>query len=119
VNGVLVWVGIGALGAVGAVLRVLGTQLVAARMRGSLPLGTLVVNVVGAFALGALVALDPGDDTRRLLGTGLLGAFTTFSAWMLETSTLAAAGRRRDAVALVVGSLALGLAAVSLGRAIS
>ena len=38
---------------------------------------------------------------------------------MLETSALAAAGRRRDAVALVVGSLALGLAAVSLGRAIA
>jgi CrcB protein len=119
VSGVALWAGIGLLVAVGAVLRVLGTQFFAARLRGSLPLGTLVVNVVGAFALGALVALDPGDDTRRLLGTGLLGAFTTFSAWMPETSTYAAAGRRRAAVALVLGSLALGLIAVTLGRAIA
>ena len=80
------------------------------------PLGTLAVNLSGALLLGVLVGLGPADDTLRLLGTGLLGAYTTFSAWMLETERLATGGRRRPAAANIALSLALGLLAVWLGR---
>jgi CrcB protein len=71
------------------------------------PYGTLAVNVSGAFALGLL-----GDSF--ILGTGFVGAYTTFSTWMLETDRLP----RRAAVANIAGSLALGLAAAGLGIAL-
>jgi len=80
------------------------------------PLGTLAVNLSGALLLGVLVGLGAGGDTLRLLGTGLLGAYTTFSAWMLETERLVAGGRPRAAAANIAVSLALGLLAVWLGR---
>ena len=98
--------GIGALGGIGAVLRV----AVARRVGG--PKGTLVVNLTGAFALGVLVGAAVSDDAERLLATGLLGAYTTFSAWMLDTHRL---GRRAGAANVAV-SLALGLLAVWAGR---
>jgi fluoride exporter len=69
--------------------------------------GTLAVNVSGAFALGLL-----GESF--ILGTGFVGAYTTFSTWMLETDQLP----RRAAVSNLVGSLALGLAAAGLGIAL-
>lgn len=69
-----------------------------------LPYGTLLVNVTGAFALGVI-----GENL--ILGTGFVGAYTTFSTWMLETDQLS----RRAAVLNIAGSLALGLAAAQLG----
>ena len=63
-----------------------------------------------------LVGAAAGDDAPRLLAAGLLGAYTTFSTWMLETERLAAGGRRRAAAANIAVSLALGLLAVWLGR---
>ena len=113
---------VGLLGGVGSVARLLRDAAIsdrAARSKGggpSFPLGTLAVNLSGALLLGLLVGLAPGGDTVRLLGTGLLGAYTTFSTWMLETERLASGGRRRAAVANIAVSLALGLLAVWLGR---
>ena len=69
-----------------------------------MPYGTLVVNVTGAFALGLL-------GNNFVLGTGFVGAYTTFSTWMLESHGLS----RRAALANILGSLALGLAAAQLG----
>lgn len=103
--------GVGALGGVGALARFLLDGAVSDRMGGAFPWGTLAVNASGSFALGLL-----GGGT--LLGTGLLGAYTTFSTWMLETHRLAEEGRMRLAVVNVVGSLAVGLAAAALGRAL-
>jgi CrcB protein len=108
----------GALGALGAVLRVVGVARIGALAGGALYVGTLAINVAGAFALGVLVGLRPDDDVLRLLGTGLLGSFTTWSALTLEVHRLFGAGRRWPAVALLVGSLALGLAALAAGRAV-
>jgi fluoride exporter len=113
------WAGVALLGALGAVGRVVLSALIARRTAGALPVGTLAVNVAGALALGVLVGAEPSDDLRRLLGTGLLGAFTTFSTWMLEARLLFADGRRWRAAALVVGSLVLGLAAFAAGRALA
>ena len=103
------WVGIAALGGVGAIARFLLDGAVSARAGTRFPWGTLAVNVTGSFVLGAI-------GTSVLLGTGLAGAYTTFSTWMLETHRLAEDGRWRPAVFNVVGSLAAGLSAAWLGR---
>jgi CrcB protein len=113
---VAVWAGIAALGAVGAVLRVVLTSAVARRARGSLPIGTLAVNMAGALGLGLLVGLSPSSDVLRLVGTGLLASFTTFSTWMLEARRLAAEGRRGHTLALLLGSLVVGLVLYAAGH---
>jgi fluoride exporter len=113
------WAGVALLGALGAVGRVVLAAGIARRAAGGLPVGTLAVNLAGALALGLLVGAGPSDDVGRLLGTGLLGAFTTFSTWMLEARMLVAGGRRSRAAALVAGSLVLGLAAFAAGRALT
>jgi CrcB protein len=88
--------------------------------------GTLVVNVSGSFVLGLLFALlierAVGSATMRLaLTTGLLGAYTTFSTFSLETMRMFEEGATGSAFANIGLSLVLGLAAVwlgvSLGRA--
>ena len=104
--------GIGLLGGLGAVLRVVLAEAVDRRHATGLPLGILAVNVAGAFALGLLVGADVGPDALRLAGTGLLGAFTTFSTWMHDSRGL---GPRRGAANLAA-AMALGLAAAWLGH---
>jgi CrcB protein len=76
-------------GALGSVARY-GVGAVAARWFGAgLPWGTLAVNVIGGLAIGVLAARAEGNaDARLLLGVGLLGGFTTFSAFSLETVRL-------------------------------
>lgn len=82
--------------------------------------GTLVVNVSGSFVLGLLFALliekAAGSPTMRIaLTTGLLGAYTTFSTFSLETMRMFEEGATGAAVANIGLSLALGLGAVWLG----
>ena len=108
--------GIGVLGGIGAIARVLLDRAIMRRVRGGLPLGILAVNVSGALALGVLVGVAPGEDVVRLVGAGLLGAYTTFSTWMLDSELLAREGRRDLGALNLVATLALGLFAVWLGR---
>ena len=103
------WLGIAALGGVGATARFLLDGAVSSRAGTAFPWGTLAVNASGSFVLGVV-------GTNVVVGTGLLGAYTTFSTWMLETHRLAEDGRWRPAVLNVVGSLAVGLGAAWLGR---
>ena len=114
----LVWIGIGLLGGVGALARFALDALVSARARSGLPLGTLAVNVTGAFVLGLLVGLAVRGDALRLAGTGALGAYTTFSTWMLESHRLGEDGELALAALNIGLSLGAGLAAAELGRAI-
>lgn len=111
-----VWLGVAILGGCGALARFGLTLLVADRFHPHLPLGTMAVNVSGAFLLGLLVGLSPGHDVRLVLGAGALGSYTTFSTWMVETQRIEAAGKRRIAVTNVLLSIVLGLAAAYLGR---
>lgn len=115
---VLLWLGVVLAGGAGAVLRFLVDEAVRARVGGPFPSGILAVNVSGALVLGLLSGLALGDDTHLVLGVALVGSYTTFSTWMLDT--VAAASRRLVRVAVLnVGlSLALGLAAAALGRAL-
>jgi fluoride exporter len=113
-----VWAGVGILGGCGALARFGLTLLVADRLHPHLPLGTLAVNVSGAFLLGLLAGASVDGDARLLLGAGAIGAYTTFSTWMLETQRVDEAGRRRLAAVNLVLSITLGLGAVALGRAL-
>ena len=107
-------------GAVGAGMRYLAGQALAG---GRLPWGTLAVNLIGGLLMGllagALAKGVAGDPARLLIGVGVLGGFTTFSAFSLDIVTLIERGSLGlalgYAVASVVGSvlaLAAGLAAV-------
>lgn len=113
-----VWVGVALLGGCGALARFGLTLLVADRLHPHLPLGTLAVNVSGAFLLGLLAGTALDGDARLLLGLGALGSYTTFSTLMVETQRVGEAGRRKPAATNLVLSVALGLAAVALGRAL-
>ncbi len=115
---VLVWVGVAFLGGVGACARFLLDGTVASRSPFDFPLGTYVVNISGSFILGLLVGISPEGDAYLLAGTGTIGAYTTFSTWMLETHRLGEDTERRAMAANVVLSLAVGIGAAALGRAI-
>jgi CrcB protein len=108
--------GIALLGGVGAVGRFLLDGAVSARTGRRFPYGTLAVNLSGAFVLGLLTGAALGGDGLRLLGTGLLGAYTTFSTWALEAHRQAEDGRGRGAWANLGVSLVLGLAVAWAGH---
>jgi fluoride exporter len=107
-------------GAAGSMARY-GVGMATTRWLGmAAPWGTLAVNVLGGFAMGLLVARTQGDAARLLLGVGLLGGFTTFSAFSIETVRLME--QRLDWAALyVLASLVLSVGAcwsgLVLGRA--
>jgi CrcB protein len=104
-------------GAVGTGLR-LAVDLLLPHADDGFPVATLLVNVVGAFALGLLVAqLWPiaAPWLRAGLGAGLLGSFTTFSALALSVVTLATTDQWMLALAYLVASVTLGLTAAALG----
>ncbi|MEX2144422.1 MAG: fluoride efflux transporter CrcB [Anaerolineales bacterium] len=85
------------------------------------PYGTLAVNLVGCFLLGAISYLIDvrglfTPEVRSLLVIGLLGAFTTFSTFSMETFSLLSAGETLRAIINVTSSVLLGLVAVWAGR---
>jgi CrcB protein len=118
VSGVLVWVGVAALGGLGAVARIVLDAAVSARAGRALPLGTFAVNITGAFVLGLLAGLALTGDALLLAGTATLGSYTTFSTWMFESHRLGEDGEPAALVANVLVSLACGIGAAALGRAI-
>lgn len=112
------WLGVAVLGGVGANARFLVHTIVSARARGDLPIATLVVNASGSLLLGLLAGVALSGDALVLAGTATLGSYTTFSTWMLETELLGGERRRIAALLNVLVSLALGISALALGRAV-
>ena len=106
-------------GGFGAATRFWVDGEVRARGRAVLPVGTLVVNVTGSLLIGLVAGahLLAGLPLTGylLLATGFCGGYTTFSAATVETVRLAQAGERGRAVAYVVGSMLLTLAAAAAG----
>ncbi len=113
------WIAVAVAGAIGAPLRYLLDGFVQVRMSGDLPWGTFVVNVTGSFVLGFVTGLAVGGTISRfetsMLGTGLCGAFTTFSTFSFESARLADVGDVRGALINTVGSAGVGLGAATLG----
>jgi CrcB protein len=112
----MILITLGVLGGVGAVARFTLDGLVAGRLGREFPFGTLVVNLLGAFLLGFLVGLAVDHSAYRLVGTGLIGAFSTFSTWTLESHRLGEDRRLHLGLVNFVASLMLGVAAAWAGR---
>jgi CrcB protein len=116
------WLLILAGGAVGSVGRYLVTVSMADRLGAALPWGTLTVNLVGSFLIGLIATLADevgsiGPQARLFLIVGVLGGFTTFSSFSLESFRLVEQHELPRALMSVVGSVALGFAAALLGIA--
>ncbi len=121
----MTWVVVGAFGALGALTRYGVSGLVQRLWRTTFPIGTLVVNLTGAFAAGLLLGIATGRDVPDLLvaaaGVGFLGGYSTFSTWMVESVLAAESGGRvglRRAGENLVIPLIAGVAVVGIGFAI-
>jgi CrcB protein len=112
---VAAWAAVGVIGGVGSVLRFLVDRAVSGRVVESFPYGTLAVNLSGALLLGLLSGLALSPHLALLAGTAFVGSYTTFSTWMLETQRLGEERQLWPAVANIIVSLILGLAAAWLG----
>ena len=107
-------------GAVGSVARYLMASSIQSSTGWSFPIGTVLVNILGCFLIGILYVLlvarpDPRQDLRALLMVGVMGGFTTFSSFSLETVTMAMQGNYTGATLNVVLSVAACLAGTVLG----
>ena len=115
---IMTFLQVGLGGAIGAMLR-FGTGLAVLRLTGpGFPVGVLAVNIVGSFLMGLVVVWSFHRDMQHLnplLMTGILGGFTTFSAFSLETFTLWERGEVAQAALYVGLSVVLSIAALVLG----
>lgn len=117
--GLWVWLMLG--GAVGAACRQ-GVVLLLAPLAGrtGFPVAVLFINVLGSFLLGLTLALAGRgiwpEVVRVAFGTGVLGAFTTFSTFSAEMDLLMREGRNGAAIAYALGSVGLGVLAAVVGR---
>ena len=117
----LLLIGVG--GFFGAIARYVVDGWVSEATRGTFPWGTLVVNASGSLLLGMLFALaveraSLPAELRGPLGIGFLGAYTTFSTYMLESLRLVEDGAFALGLVNVLGSVAVGLVAIGAGLAI-
>jgi CrcB protein len=104
-------------GAAGSVLRFLVGLGFAEAGLARLPAATLTVNAVGSFAIGLVMAAWPVSVARDAVTIGVLGGFTTYSAFAFETVELWGHDRRAVAAGYVVATLSVGLLAAALGIA--
>lgn len=117
------WVAIG--GAIGSVARFWLTEISAKLWGGDFPWGTIVANVTGSFLIGLIAALPVmgprdflGPMGRQFLMVGIMGGYTTFSSFSLQTLTMVQHGHLAKAALNVGGSVVLCLIAVAAGYAL-
>ena len=112
------YVGLG--GALGAMLRYGIIQHIVVRVHPSpFPIGTMLVNVLGAIAIGIVLSKYQHDAAKLLLVTGVLGGFTTFSAFSWDAWQLMQQGQQWQSIAYVVGSVVLCILGVFIGTRIA
>lgn len=121
-SGLFAVLAVAAGGFVGAPARALADRIVTDRSRTVFPLGTFAVNAAGSLLFGLVAGLSLDGHLPALavdlLATGFCGALTTFSTWCFETVRLVQEGRYGAALANVMASLAVGLAAAAAGLAL-
>lgn len=114
---------IAAGGAIGAVLRHFVGMISLCLMGSNFPWGTITVNVLGSLIMGMLITYfvlhwNPPQEIRAFLTVGLLGAFTTFSTFSLDTVTLWERGASMAAAGYIMASVILSILALMLGMII-
>jgi CrcB protein len=121
----VIWLVIGAGGALGAMARHGLNTALHLRYSSTFPWGTFAVNALGCFLIGLLAGaiaaerFHLGELGRAFVFVGVLGGFTTFSSFGLDTFTLARSGAALQAGANVAGQLVVGLGAVWIGYGIA
>lgn len=115
-----IFVAVAIAGGLGAGLRYVVDAIVMRGRKDAFPLGILLVNVSGSFVLGLAtgIASSFGGDWVVIVGTGLLGGYTTFSTVSVETALLAQRGRRSWAGANLIATLVLAVVAAAVGLAV-
>ena len=113
------WLGVMLIGGLGSVSRFMVDRAVARRAARSFPFGTLTVNITGAMLLGFITGLALPHHAALLAGTAFVGAYTTFSTWMFETQRLTEERQAWPAIANIVVSVVLGIAAAAAGQALA
>lgn len=113
-----IWVALG--GAIGASGRFFITSMTGRLFGHGFPWGTMTVNIVGSFIMGALVSYmalkwSASAEMRAFMTTGILGGFTTFSAFSLDFATLIERKEHIAAFAYAAGSVGLSLLAIFAG----
>lgn len=118
---ITLWVALGS--ALGGVARYWCSGIIARQFGETFPLGTLAVNVVGSFLIGLIATISGTDgrfiipaEARQFMMVGILGGFTTFSSFSLQTLTLARDGQWLLVGANIVGSVVLCLVMVWAGH---
>jgi CrcB protein len=118
---IALWVALGS--ALGGIARYWCSGIIANYMGETFPYGTLIVNVVGSFLIGLIATMSGPDsrfiipvEARQFMMVGILGGFTTFSSFSLQTLTLARDGEWLLAGANIVGSVVLCLIMVWVGH---
>jgi fluoride exporter len=111
-------------GAIGSGARHLVNVAVTRAYGPHFPWATLTVNIVGSFLMGFVVDMilrrfGGSVEMRTFLATGILGGFTTFSAFSLDISTLLGRGDSATAIGYIIGSVVLSLLALYAGLALS
>ena len=111
----LILAGIG--GGIGSMLRLL---IAIASKQSGFPLGTLLVNILGSFAIGIIIACSMKDsfvtaDWKTFLATGICGGFTTFSAFSMENLQMFQEGKIMQALLYIIISLVAGITAAWIG----
>ena len=121
----MTWVVVGAFGAIGSIARYGVSGAIQRLGKTTFPIGTLVVNLTGAFGAGLLLGIATGTDVPDMVllaaGVGFLGGYSTFSTWMVETVLSAESGGGiglRRASENLLGPLVAGVALAGIGYAI-
>ncbi|MCE7028368.1 fluoride efflux transporter CrcB [Jiella avicenniae] len=110
-------------GGIGAALRHLSGMAAMRLLGAGFPYGTMFVNVLGSFVMGVFIELlarrfGASPDLRLFFATGVLGGFTTFSSFSLDTAFLYERGDLLLAAVYVIGSVVVGIAALFAGLAL-
>ena len=110
-------------GGIGAALRLVLDSSIRTRLKSTYPVGTTVINLTGSLLLGLLTGLTTDhlvpQQYQLIIGTGLLGGYTTFSTYTGEVQQLVAAGTARTGLLYLAGTLAAALAAVYAGATLT
>lgn len=105
-------------GVFGSLARFIISKRIAEKASTEFPLGTFIINITGALFLGIVSSIGLSENIYTFIGTGFLGAFTTFSTFMYEGFNLFQENEKMNAFTYVVGSLVLGIVGYTLGFSI-